>query len=234
VSDAVAPAERSPWLSGAATVGRWASGILIGGCLAALLFLWILEEGRSGNIFRRHWTQLDFAQGLGTLVSKNSSNPDQVGLFAALVMGVALAVVFVLIERWLPFSSWRKGIPLALLPFLLWGLVFAPRVDARFVRVGDNFFLLKSDYFGTSAGKATPIAAAVASLVACIVLARVVQLMRERWWWASREAEGMMQEHLQEQILSDPLLGADIYDTRKVNPSLELAEEGADQPRIGA
>jgi len=230
VSDAAAPDARPGWLATAGTVGRWASGILIGGCFGALLFLWILEEGRSGNIFRHHWTQQDFAQGLGTLISKHSSNPDQVGLFAALVMGVALALVFVLVERWLPFSSWRKGIALAPLPFLVWGLVFAPRVDARIVRVGDNFFLLKPGYFGTAAGKGTPIAAAIASVVACIVIARVVQLMRERWWWAPREAEGMMQEH----ILTDPLLGADIYDTRKVNPSLELTEEGADQPRIGA
>jgi hypothetical protein len=193
-------------------VARRAAGILTGGALAALLWLIIWNQG-----IRRGWTDHDVALGLGELVGGNAS---RTGLYATIVAGVGLALVYAALEPWLPDRRWwAKGLTFATVPFLLWGLGFCPFVDSiRQRQLDGSIALLPSDPFAADAGGGTIPIAIVASVAAATLIARCYSLMREPAWWRPRE------RHLEEALEAISERGSG---------SLELPEEGPKEPRVG-
>lgn len=187
--------------------GRRAAAIVVGGVLAALAWMFVLQEGHTGNIFREKWTDHDFADGLGHAVG--AKDTAKAGLYLTLALGVLFAALYVTVERWLPGRGIVKGLVFAPLPFLAWGLVFTPLIDSRRVQRTDAY--LPTGLFGVEAGRATVISGIAASVFAGIILARVAALARDPAWW---------QEH--------PNVGAGLGGD---DPSglLELAEERPEQ-----
>src|SRR5436190_9344951 len=191
-------------LAWAAAIGRRAAGVVVGSGLGALLWLIILQEG-----VRHGWTDQNFTSDMGLLVQSAEGSPTQAGLRLTLLSGLVLGVLYVpLAELWVR-SRWVRGLVYAVVPFLAWGLVFCPLVAGRID--GEP-----SAPFGADAGAATIVLAAVASLAYALALARAYGLMREPAWWRPRARPSIEET---ERLVDDA--------------SLELAEERAEQPRVG-
>lgn len=165
----------------ATAVARWGAAVLGAGGLAALFWLFLMQEGFGGQILHRTWTEHDFAGGLGHTVA--TREVARAGLYLTLLLGVAATLVFVAIERILPWRGWRKGIAYSPVLFLAWGAVYCPLVDARRVLRGDDFAYLPSGAFGMDGGHWTFVSAVVASLVAGCIIARVLPMVRDAAWW---------------------------------------------------
>ena len=191
----------------ATAIGRYVAAIIVAGALASLAWMYILQEGHEGRVFGATWTQHDFPDGLGNAFG--ATDTARAGLFLTLGLGVVAAGVFALIERWLPGRGPMKGLWFAPLLFLAWGLVFTPFVDSRQVRVGVEDLYLPTGVFGVDAGGATILSGGAASLIAGIIIARIVSLMRGAQWWQAHRASELQAEVQQ-----------DLF---------ELAEQGAKQ-----
>jgi hypothetical protein len=190
----------------ATTIGRHVFGIVAAGVIAALAWMFVLAEGHTGNIFG-HWTDHDFPDGLANAFG--AADTGRAGLYLTLVLGVIVAAIFPLVERWLPGRDLVKGISFAVPLFLAWGLLFTPLVDSRQVQRGAEFVYLPTGLFGVDAGEGTIISGAVASLLAGIIIARVIQVTRNANWWRPHPTAG---------VALDPDVGL-----------LELTEEGSEQ-----
>lgn len=176
----------------AAAMARWGAAVVLAGGLAALAWLFVMQEGLDGQIVRRTWTEHDFAGGLGHALG--GAAPARTGLYATLAVGAAAALLFAAMERVLPMRGWRKGIAFAPVLFLAWAFVFCPLVDARRILEGAEFLYLPNGPFGADAGRATFLSAVVASLFAGMIIARVLPMVRDAAWWephpeASRRAD---------------------------------------------
>lgn len=195
----------------ATTVGRHVFGVVAAGVIAALAWMFVLAEGHTGNIFG-HWTEHDFPDGLANAFG--AADTARAGLYLTLGLGVIVAAVFVLVERWLPGRGFVKGIPFAAALFLAWGLLFTPLIDSRQELQAANaeFVYLPTGLFGVDAGARTIISGAVASLLAGIIIAQVIQVTRNADWWRPHPTAG---------VALDPNVGVD--------PLLELTEKGAEQ-----
>lgn len=79
------------------------------------------------------------------------------------------------------FQLFLRALPLAVLTFLLWGLLFTTLADDR---VG-----LGAGAFGVSDGTATPITYAIASYLCAVGGTRVIELVRTAAWWLPREEQ---------------------------------------------
>ena len=161
--------------------GRLVAAVVIGGVLAALAWMFALQEGHTGNIFGATWTQHDFPDGLGHAFG--AEDTAKAGLYLTLALGVVVGALFVTVERWLPGRGIVKGLAFAPIPFLAWGLVFTPLVDSRQVLRVADFVFLPTGFFGVQAGAATIISGVAASLLAGVILARVASLARDVTWW---------------------------------------------------
>lgn len=199
----------------ATSIGRHVFGIVAAGVIAALAWMFILQEGQIGNIFGTKWTDHDFPDGLGNAFG--AADTARAGLYLTLVLGVIVAAIFRLVERWLPGRHLIKGVSFAAALFLAWGLLFTPLVDSRQGVLVLPDATVKSIYlptglFGVDAGKGTIISGAVASLLAGIIIARVIQVTRNADWWRPHPTAG---------VALDPNVGTD--------PLLELTEQGSEQ-----
>ncbi len=172
--------------------------------------MFVLQEGHTGNIFGAKWTEHDFPDGLGNAFG--AADTARAGLYLTLVLGVIIAAIFTLVERWLPGRDFVKGISFAAPLFLAWGLLFTPLIDSRQVQRDAEFVFLPTGLFGVDAGARTIISGAVASLLAGIIIARVIQITRNADWWRPHPAAG---------VALDPNVGVD--------PLLELTEQGSEQ-----
>jgi len=172
----------------ATAAGRYAAAIVGAGVIGALVWMFVLQEGHTGQILGVTWTQHDFPDGLGQAFG--AEDTARAGLFLTLALGVIVAAVFALIERRLPGHGLVKGLWFAPLLFLTWGLVFTPLVDSRQVQVEAEFFFLPTGFFGVDAGGRTIISGVVASVLAGLVIARIFPLMREAPWWQEHPAAG--------------------------------------------
>jgi hypothetical protein len=191
-------------LAVAAAVGRRAAGVVVGSGLGALLWLIIMQEG-----VRHGWTDQNFNSDMGLLIQSPEGSPTQAGLRLTLLSGLVLGALYVpLGELWVR-SRWYRGLLYAIVPFLAWGLLFCPLVAGR----NDG---QPSAPFGADAGAATTVLAATASLGFALILARAYALMREPSWWRPRARGAIDETH---ELVDDP--------------SLELAEERTEQPRVG-
>jgi hypothetical protein len=194
----------------ATAIGRHVFGIVAAGVIAALAWMFVLQEGHTGNIFGAKWTAHDFPDGLGNAFG--AADTARAGLYLTLVLGVIVAAIFPLVERWLPGGGLVKGISFAAPLFLAWGLLFTPLVDSRQVQRDAEFVFLPTGLFGVDAGARTIISGAVASLLAGIIIARVIQVTRNAGWWRPHPTAG---------VALDPNVGTD--------PLLELTEKGSEQ-----
>jgi hypothetical protein len=174
---------------GVIRVGRRCAAVLVGGVLAALAWMFVMQEGHTGRIFGATWTDQDFPDGLGH--AAGASNTARGGLYLTLLLGVGLAALFVAIRARLPGRGFVKGLWFAPIPFLLWGLVFAPLVDARQVLRGADFVFLPTGVFGLKAGGGTIVSGVVASLIAGAIIGRVVQVMANSTWWEPHPQVGL-------------------------------------------
>ncbi len=165
----------------AVIAGRLAAGVVIGGVLAALAWMFVLQEAHTGNIFGATWTEHDFADGLGNAVG--AKDTARTGLFLTLALGVLLAGVYLVLQRWLPGRGIVKGLAFAPIPFLAWGLVFTPLVNSRQVLRDADFVFLPTGFFGVGAGSATIVSGIAASVIAGVILARVIALAGDAGWW---------------------------------------------------
>lgn len=170
------------------TAGRVVAAIVIGGVIAALAWMFVLQEGHTGNIFGATWTEHDFPDGIGHAFG--AEDTARAGLYLTLALGVAAAALFVTVERWLPGRGIVKGLVFAPIPFLAWGLVFTPLVDSRQVLREAEFVFLPTGSFGVEAGGATIISGIAASIIASVILARVVSLARDTAWWQAHPDVG--------------------------------------------
>lgn len=181
--------------------GRWAAAVVVSGALAAMAWMFILQEGHTGRIFGRTWTDHDFPDGLGNLVG--AEDTARAGLWLTLGLGVLLALVYVLVERRLPGRGTLKGVAFAPFLFLSWGLVFTPVVNSRQVLQGAEIVYLPTGAFAWEAGTGAIPLAIAASLVAGALLARVTTMMRGAAWWHEHPplAHGVADEATAEQLL---------------------------------
>ena len=162
-------------------VGRWMAAVVMGGVLAALAWMFVLQEGHTGNIFGATWTDHDFPDGLGHVVG--AKDTAKAGLYLTLALGVLVAALYGAVEQWLPGRGIVRGLAFAPIPFLAWGLVFTPLVDSRRVLREAHFVFLPTGVFGVEAGDATIISGVAASVIVGVILARVVTLARGAPWW---------------------------------------------------
>jgi hypothetical protein len=172
--------------------------------------MFILQEGHTGRIFGVTWTEHDFPDGLGHLFGAEDTS--RTGLFLTLALGVVIALIYVLVERWLPGRGLLKGMAFAPLLFLAWGLLFTPLVNSRQVLQDAEFVFLPTGPFASDAGAGTIPLAIVASLVAGLILARVMAMMPSARWW---------REH--------PPLEHGLVDESAAHELLELAEQRAQE-----
>ena len=171
------------------------------GVLGALTWLFLIQEGFEGRIFKRTWTDYDFAGGLGNAFG--SEEPSRTGLYLSLGLGVAFTVILAALLPRLPGRGWRQGIAFAPVIFVAWGAIACPLVDARQVIEEDGTVLfLPNGLLGIDAGWGTIPAALVASLATGIVMAHVLPIMRRRSWWEQSPStgDGLARTH-DEQVL---------------------------------
>lgn len=188
-------------------IARWICALAFSTAVGACVWLAIIEEGHGGHILGSTWTSHDFPDGLGNALGA-VSNVSRRGLWGTLVIAAGVVILFALVERWLPGTSWRKGISFAPIIFLLWGLVFCPLVDAKqTLSSAGEFGYLPSGLFASASSPGTIASAAVASLIAGMSIARVLQLMRTAEWWEPTPPE----------------------QTDLAEPLLELAEQRTDE-----
>jgi hypothetical protein len=83
-----------------------------------------------------------------------------------------------------------KGLWFAPLLFLAWGLVFTPLVNSRQVQVDAEFVFLPTGFFGVDAGRRTIISGVIASVLAGLVIARIITLLCEASWWQDHPSTG--------------------------------------------
>lgn len=191
----------------ATAICRYVAAIVVAGVVAAVAWLFVLQEGHTGNIFGASWTQHDFADGLG--LAFGAEDTARGGLYLTLVLGVVVAAIFALTEQWLPGRGLLKGISFAVPVFLAWGLLFTPLIDSRQVQREAEFVYLPTGLFGMDAGGRTIISGAVASLIAGVIIARIIQVMRDGEWWRPRAGTAVL--------------------TTDVADLLELTEKGPEQ-----
>jgi len=214
---------------GTVRVVRLVTAVIMAGVMGAIFWLAIMQEGNAGRIFNHRWSQHDFPDGLGAALG--AKEHARVGLVATIVVAIGVTIVFALIERFLPGRGWVKGISFGGLIYLAWGLLYAPLINSHQVLQGDDFAYLPDTVFATRSGWWTVVSAAGASIVAGIVIARVLQLVRGPEWWTAKDPS-------QQQIILAPAGTPSILvseDVRRANletetPAalLELPEERAD------
>jgi hypothetical protein len=175
---------------------RRLAAVVTAGVLGAIVWLIIVEEERFVP------EALDFNHLLGELVlgpgheTARSDGPlalvgDPVaptGFGVTCLFGVALAVLHMLVVEpalgrvpRMRRSLLLRALPVALIAYVLWGLVFTAVVQARLdVDAGP---------FGVDGSGATPVTYAVAAFLTGIVIVRAVELVRTAEWWRPKRVD---------------------------------------------
>jgi hypothetical protein len=204
-------------LSGLPAVARGIAGVLIGGPIAAVVFL-VCVQGS----FHEGITNFDFSHVLGTAIEGNAMEKtgaealgvvgDSVGptaLWTTIACGVVLLAFHALVIVRLVRRSWVvQGLVLALVMFLAIGLIYVPYVDAKLdTPIGP---------WGADQGGWTPFVFAASSVIASLIGARCYDLAERPDWWQPKRV------HVDEQLAE--LTGVD--------ESLELPEQGSEEGLI--
>jgi hypothetical protein len=197
--------------------------IVVSGVAAAVLFL-IMIQGS----FRKGYTDLDFNHVLGTMIKGSAEEQTgkreafalvgdtagPTGLYATLAAGVVLMAFHGLVITRLVRRHWAiQGLVLGAVTALVVGLVFCGVADARL----DT----PTGLFGVDAGGFTAVVLILCSLGFGIAGARCYSLITSPSWYEGEREE----DH-----------AAAIESAAELEPSqssLELAEEGPEQGRVG-
>lgn len=214
---------------GAVAAIRWATAVVTAAVIAAAFWLTIMQEGHTGRILDHRWTDHDFPDSLGNLLG--ATDPARTGLAATVVLGVVIVLLFALLEPVLPGRGWVKGLAFSPIVLLLWGLVFCPLVDSRQILEGEDYVYLPTAVFARGSGRGTIISAVVASIVVGVVIARVLQLVRDAEWWREREAtrQIMVVDRGGGRVIAVPDQRLDQLSPDAPGASLELTEERGDE-----
>jgi len=221
VSSSAGPADlttRPTVLARAADLCRRLLGVAAGGSIAAITWLLVMQEG-----YKRGLTDHDYNRVIGQ-VFEDAASEDvaRTGYRATLVAGMVLAAIFALVIHRLTRDrrGWVAALLFAPVPFLAWGLLLAPLVDAvRPTVAGADPVPIPGGVFGLEADIAAPLLAIAASLLVSLVIVRAYRLMSTPEWWRARPAA--REETVQE-----------IEGLAGITPlSLELPEERAEDAR---
>lgn len=161
--------------------GRVVAAVIVGAALAAATWLFTLQEGHTGQIFGRTWTEHNFPDGLGNAF--DFEDTARGGLLLTFLGFVVVAVAYLALRRRMPSGVVGQGLVVGIALFVVWGLVFTPLVDARQIIAEAKFTYLPTGVFGIDAGWGTVVSGILASVFTGIVLVRVVSLMCDSDWW---------------------------------------------------
>jgi hypothetical protein len=201
---------------------RWVAAIAVSAAVAALVFLVMIQGS-----FRQGYTDLDFNHVLGTMIRGSAEEVSggeealgivgdtagPAGLYATLVGAGVLLLVHALVIVPLVRRGWVvQGLVLGAVTALVVGIGFCAAADARL----DT----PTGLFGVDAGGFTAVVIVLCSLGFGLVAGRCFSLMASAEWWEPREDVDVSIEAV-------PRL-------EPADRSLELAEEGREQRRVGA
>jgi hypothetical protein len=204
-------------------LGRAVFGVVVGAILGAILFL-IMVQGS----FHQGYTDLDFNHVLGTMIkgtAEEQTTSDAfavvgdtagpTGLYATVAGAAVLMALYGLVIAPLVHRRWTiRGLVLGVVTALVVGFGFCATADAML----DT----PTGLFGIDAGGMTPVVLVVSSLGFGLLGARCYDLITTPSWWEERQEDAAAAiESVAE--LEEP---SDL--------SLELAEEGPEQRRVGA
>lgn len=189
---------------------REALGIVVGGAVAAICFLIVVQEGFKQGLF-----DLDTNSGLGLLFGATGEGVPRRGFLMCLVIGTGLAAVQRGVSALLAARPlWVRMLPMIAIVFGLWSFVLGPLLERGHPE-------LAAGVFGNQAGGwATPVVA-VSSLVFGLVVERVGSLVRDIAWWTPKHFD--LRESLEEIFASEQKPGT--------GESLELTEQGSEDRR---
>lgn len=198
-----------------ARAARTACAIVVGGVVAAICFLIVIQEAE-----RRGHTELDFNHTLGNIIEGRQSedattraalgvigdSAAPTGLIATLVLGVLVMAVFAfaivpLVRR----GGWiTQGLALGAVTFLTLGLVYPPLASRHLEEpLGP---------FGASYGAGTVVAFLLSSLTLGVVGARCYSLMAGAAWWTPRGE--VLEEALEEIDMGRPTRSLELPEQR--------------------
>lgn len=165
---------------------RLGSGLLVGAILGGVVFLAIEHQG-----VQRGATDLRFVRSLGVLRGFTGSDVPREGLWTALVAAVVLSAVVLLPAHFLLRRWWMRAVPLAVLTYLAWALVYAPRATfpTEIENAAGEIERTRIDVgvLGTDAGNLTPLVFLVAAVGGALVAARVSDLMAGEDFWQPKD-----------------------------------------------
>ena len=167
--------------TGFLALARLVTGLLAGSLLGGVVFLVISNQG-----LQRGATDLQFARSVGILRGYTGSDIPRQGLYTILEAGVVLGVVLLLAGHLLIRRWWVRAVPLGVVTFTAWALVYAPR--GTFAgEAGGERVRLDVGTLGIEAGALTPIVFLLAAAGGAIVAARVSDLMAGADFWKPKD-----------------------------------------------
>jgi hypothetical protein len=197
-------------------------GIAMGALIGTVLFLVMIQ-----GAFRHGYTDLDFNHVLGTMIRGSAEEvtgqseafgvvgdtAGPTGLYATLCSaGVLMLLHAILIAPLVRRAWWVQGLVLGAVTSLVVGLVFCGAADARL----DT----PTGLFGTDAGGLTPLVIVLCSLAFGLAGARCLSLIASQSWW-------------EEKVEDEAAVIESVAELEPTEPSLELAEQGPEQRRVG-
>ena len=198
-------------------------GIAIGAAAGAVVFLVMIQ-----GAFRHGHTDLDFNHVLGTMIRGTAEevtgqssalgvvgdSAGPTGLYATLIAaGVLLLLHAIFIAPFVRRAWWVQGLVLGAVTTLVVGLVFCGVADARL----DT----PTGLFGVDSGGRTPLVIILCSLAFGLVATRCYSLIVSQGWW--------------EDTLEDKAAAIEaVAELEPADESLELAEQGPEEGRVGA
>ncbi|HSI31207.1 MAG TPA: hypothetical protein VK951_07745 [Miltoncostaeaceae bacterium] len=204
------------------SVLRVVVGVVLGAIVGTVVFL-IMIQGS----FRQGYTDLDFNNVLGTMIKGTAEETGvseaigvfgdtarQTGLYATLIGAGVLMLLHALVIHPLVRRHWTvQGLVLGAVTALVVGVGFCAAADARL----DT----PTGIFGVDAGGITPLVIVLCSLGFGLAGARVHSLAVTPGWWEVQEEDAAAE--IERVAALEPS-----------EPSLELAEQGPEQGRVGA
>ena len=207
------------------------SGVLVGGAIGAILWLIVMQEGPE-----RGWTDYDYNEMAGQMVVPRQEDVAKAGLWTTLLLGIVLACLYPLVFRPLRrrLNRWVVALLYALVPFLLWGLLMAPAVTAYEDTASDQARrLIPGGAFGVDGGDATPVLAAVASILFALCVMRAYSLMTRRDWWTRKYRRGGLDAAVLADVVAEPGMASLEVAAPEHTDLLEFPEEVGEEGREG-
>ncbi len=151
-------------------------GVVLAGSVGGIVFLTIAQEA-----FKKGFTTHRFNGSMGIYLGGHAEQIARRGLYGTLVIGLVLALAYLVVRRFMRGPEWLRGIQVGIVAFLGWGAVFGPLAK------GSN--TVPAGFFGLDADAAAPVVILVAALAGCLTLVRVYDLALSATWWQPRHVD---------------------------------------------